>query len=136
MNNKEEQLLHSKVTHSIIGAAMEVHRTLCFGYLESVYQAALTHEFKKCSLQFTEQGVLEVIYKDKIVGTFRYDFLVEECVIVEIKAVRRLSDADEAQLLNYLRGTGIQVGLLLNFGGSSLRWKRRVWSRDSTGIDH
>jgi len=101
------------------------------GYLESVYETALAHEFELRGVRFRQQGKLEVQYKGLLVGDFRYDFLVEENVIVELKAIRTLSDADEAQLLNYLRGTGKLVGLLVNFGAPSLQWRRRVWTKNT-----
>jgi len=124
-----EHLLLSSETREVIGAAMEVHRRLGPGYLESVYESALAHELGLRGIQFVEQGRLEVRYKGMVVGDFKYDFLVEKSVIVELKAVRALSDADDAQLQNYLRGTGIQVGLLINFGAPSLEWRRRVWTK-------
>jgi GxxExxY protein len=126
------ELLAADLTEKIIGAAMEVHRSLGPGYLESVYQAALGHEFHTRGIQFVEQGELDVHYKGKLVGRFRCDFIVENQVLVEIKATNTLSGADEAQLINYLRGTGVRVGLILNFGESRLRWKRRVWTKGTT----
>ncbi|MCJ7708445.1 MAG: GxxExxY protein [Anaerolineales bacterium] len=110
---------------------MEVNTALGPGSLESVYPTALGHEFQSRALSFVEHGELDVHFEGKSVGRFRLDFLVEQEVLVELKAVRALSDADDAQLLNYLRGTDTTVGLLLNFGAPSLQWKRRVWSKSN-----
>jgi len=94
-----------------IGAAMEVHRLLGPGFLESVYQAALAHELTLRGIPFEPQAKLEVCYKGVIVGDCRADFLVDGKVIVEIKAIRGLTEQDEAQLINYLKATGIRVAL-------------------------
>lgn len=101
------------------------------GTLESVYQTALGHEFHSRGLGFVEHGELDVQFKGKSVGRFRFDFLVEQEVLVELKAMSALSDADAAQPLNCLRVTDTTVGLLLNFGAPSLQWKRRVWSKSN-----
>jgi GxxExxY protein len=119
-------LVHKELTYAIIGAAMEVHRILGPGFLESVYQTALAHELTLRGIAFQEQVKLCVAYKEIIAGEFRSDFLVEEKVIVELKATKGLVEIDEAQLINYLKATGHRVGLLLNFGTSSLQHIRRV----------
>ncbi len=119
-------LLHEDLTYRIIGAAMEVHKVLGPGFLESVYEAALAREFELCGIQYERQKSLAVTYKGMIVGEFRADFLVEEKVVVELKAIKKLSEIEEAQLINYLKGTGYRVGLLLNFGARSLEHKRRI----------
>ena len=121
------ELFFEKLTYAIIGAAMEVHRVLGPGFLEAVYQAALEHELTLRGIPFKRQVRLEVMYKEIIAGEYRADFFVDEKVIVEIKATKGLTEIDEAQLMNYLKGTGIKVGLLLNFGEASLNHKRRVY---------
>jgi GxxExxY protein len=126
MSNANGKLLKASITQKIIGAAREVHTALGAGYLESVYQTALGHGFHSRGLGFVEHGELDVHFKGKSVGRFRFDFLVEQEVLDELKAVRALLDADDAQLLGHLRGTETTVGLLLNFGAPSLQWKRRV----------
>ncbi len=118
--------LHKELTFKIIGAAMEVHRVLGPGFLESVYEQALAHEFEIKGIAFQRQAVLAVRYKAIVAGEFRADFLVEDKIVVELKATKGLTEIDEAQLLNYLKGTGYRVGLLLNFGTVSLEHKRRV----------
>jgi GxxExxY protein len=117
---KEEEL-----TGRIIGRAMKVHRTLGSGFLESVYQNALVHELKKEGLALVCEVPLRVVYDGVVVGEFAADVLVEGKVIVENKAEQKLCTAHEVQLVNYLTATGIDVGLLLNFGASELEVKRK-----------
>lgn len=105
---------------------MEVHRILGRGFAESVYEAGLAREFGLRNIQFAKQVVVTVTYKDIVAGEFRADFLVAKVVVVEIKAISALTPADDAQILNYMRGLNVQVGLLLNFGAPSLEYKRRV----------
>ena len=119
-------LLYQDLTFSIIGAAMEVHRILGPGFLEPVYQKALERELSLLKIPFQPQAKLEVSYKSEVVGEYRADFLVDEKVIIEIKSTSKLSGIDEAQLINYLKSTGLRVGLLLNFGAPSLEHKRRI----------
>jgi GxxExxY protein len=121
-----QEFLYKDLTYAIIGAAMEVHRILGPGFLESVYEEALVHEFDLRSIPYERQAKLAVRYKDIVAGEFRADFLVDDKVVVELKAIKALTEGDEAQLLNYLKGTGYRVGLLLNFGSASLEHKRRV----------
>jgi len=105
---------------------MEVHRILGTGFLESVYEEALAHEFTLQKIPFARQVDLKVEYKEVVAGTFRADFFIDGKVIVELKAIKAITGAEEAQLLNYLRGTGYKVGLLINFGTRSLQHKRRI----------
>ena len=118
--------LYKDLTYAIIGAAMEVHRTLGHGFLESVYEEALAHEFALRGITYDRQAKLAVRYKTIVAGEFRADYLVDHKIVVELKAIKALSEGDEAQLLNYLKGTGYRVGLLLNFGAPSLEHKRRI----------
>ena len=124
MNNI--QLLYKDLTFDIIGAAIEVHKVLGPGFLEAVYQKALGHEFGLRNIPFQEQCEVLVRYKDLMAGEYRADFLVDDKVIVEIKAIKSLTEIHEAQLINYLKGSGYRVGLLINFGAASLEYKRRV----------
>jgi GxxExxY protein len=122
----EQEFLYKDLTYAIIGAAMEVHRVLGHGFLESVYEEALAYEFNLQKIAYERQANLQVPYKEIIAGLFRADFLVEGKVVVELKAIKALTENDEAQLLNYLKGTRYRVGLLLNFGAPSLEHKRRI----------
>jgi GxxExxY protein len=118
---------HRELTEKIIGAAFEVHRELGAGFLEKVYEAALLRELTARSVPAAQQAQIEVPYKGHTVGVYFADLLVDGRVICEIKAVAALSAEHEAQLLNYLRATGIKVGLLLNFGRPKLQIKRLVF---------
>lgn len=114
-------------TYAIIGAAMEVHRELGHGFLEGVYQEALAIEFRCRDIPFEREVVLLITYKgEPLPCSYRADFICFDDVIVELKAVRTASGTEEAQVLNYLKATGKQRGLLLNFGAPSLEYKRFV----------
>ena len=123
----EQEFLYKELTYAIIGVAMEVHRILGPGFLESVYEKAVAHEFDLRGIPHQRQVKLAVRYKEVIAGEFRADFLVGGKVVVELKAIKALTEGNEAQLLNYLKGTAYRVGLLLNFGVPSLEYKRRVF---------
>lgn len=119
------KLLFESLSHDIIGASMEVHRTLGYGFLEIVYENALAHELTLRGVQFERQKQLAVVYKGIEVGHYIADLIVEEVIILELKALSKgLAKEHHAQIINYLVATGIQVGLLLNFGRSSLEYKR------------
>ncbi len=122
----EEKLIHAHLTRQIIGAAMEVHSQLGSGFLESVYEEALSYELTIEGLLYERQKTIVVMYKGHSVGTYICDYLVDGKVLVELKAIQRLTSSDEAQLLNYLKATGIRIGLLFNFGAENLEYKRRV----------
>ena len=110
------------LTESIIGCAIKVHKKLGPGFLESVYQAALAYELKKVNIPFEKEKELPVPYEDIVLDIgFRCDFLVNNKVIVECKAVNEISTIDQAQLLNYLKVTDLQVGLLINFNTIKLK---------------
>jgi GxxExxY protein len=124
-------LKHEEVTGEIIGAAFEVHGQLGFGFLEKVYENALAIELGKRGLKAEQQKPVTVHYKDEVVGEYVCDLLVDDKVLVEIKTASRLTDAHHAQLLCYLRATGIEVGLLINFG-HSVEYKRKVLDATTT----
>ncbi len=114
-----------KIREKVIGAAMAVHRNLGPGFLESVYQRALAVELRRAGVAFEEQSPLEVRYKGEVVGDFVADFVVERSLIVEIKAVSTLLPAHDVQTVNYLNATGLENGLLINFGAASLQFHRK-----------
>ena len=128
MNNRvldAEEAKRDPRTYAIIGAAMEVHRHLGPGFLESVYQEALAVELAARGTGFVAQAPLPIYYKGTVLQTvFRADFICMGEVLVEIKALSRVGVLEEAQLFNYMRATGIKVGLIINFGEMSLYFKR------------
>ncbi len=106
---------------------MEVHNQLGVGFLEPVYQEAMEIELSSRSIPFMPQQEIQIHYKDRDLNkTYRADFLVFNEIIVEIKAIDGLSGHEESQLLNYLKATRLELGLLINFGGNNLEWKRMV----------
>jgi GxxExxY protein len=131
----ESDLLYSDLTREIIGAAMEVHRTLGSGFLESVYEEALAIEFGLRKVCYERQKGIDVFYKGLLAKQFVCDFLVGEKVMVELKALKAITNIEEAQILNYLRATGVEVGLLINFGEQSLKYKRLVLQRQKATAD-
>nr|CBH39366.1 putative cobalt-precorrin-2 C(20)-methyltransferase [uncultured archaeon] len=119
--------LYNGLTQEIIGAAMEVHRKLGSGFLEYVYEEALSYELNLKKVNFERQKELDIYYKDLLIPRkYKPDLMVDSKVIVEIKATSGLTEIEEAQLLNYLKATKMRVGLLLNFGTKSLEVKRRI----------
>lgn len=120
------EFLHGEITYQIIGAAFEVWRVLGYGFLEKVYENALVEELRQRGLGVEQQFPIDVYYKDVLIGQYIADLLVEGKVIVELKAEKTYNPQHEAQLLNYLKATGIKVGLLLNFGEKKCDHKRLV----------
>jgi GxxExxY protein len=122
-------MVRDEKTYKIIGAALEVHKELGCGFLENVYQAALGEEFGVQEIPYKSQPVVQIFYKGKPLNkTYQPDFVCFDEVIVEIKAISGLSGIEEAQLINYLKATGLKVGLLINFGAKSLEHKRLVYN--------
>ena len=121
------ELLEKDLTEKAIGACFEVSNELGAGFLESVYRKALIIVLLQLGLKVSEESALKVFFRDQIVGDFYADVLVENRLIIELKAVRSLTAEHEAQLVNYLKATKIKVGLVVNFGRSKLEWKRLVY---------
>lgn len=120
------ELLYKELTYAVIGAAMEVHKVLGPGFLESVYQTALAHELKLRALAFQEQVQLPVCYKGILAGEYVADFTIEDKLIVELKAISMLNASHKAQAMNYLTATGFRLALLINFGAASLQHQRVI----------
>ena len=120
----KEQYPESELTGKIIGCAMEVHRIIGNGFQEKIYQRALAIEMATNELSFSREHEMEIFYKGHNIGLRRVDFFVEGKIMVELKAVVQLEDVHLAQAINYLEAYGLDIGLLINFGNTSLQFKR------------
>ena len=113
---------HDELTERIIGAAIAVHRTLGPGLLESTYEECLAAELEFCGIGFVKQVALPIIYRDRaLVRGYRLDFLVDDRVILELKAIEKIASIHEAQMLTYLRLSELEVGLIINFNSTPLK---------------
>ena len=124
------------ITEKIIGASFEVHKFLGNGFQEVIYQRALAYELKKAGLSFEREVEHDIFYRDRPepIGRRRADFIVENKVLIETKAVIELEDAHLAQILNYLKAFRFEVGLLINFGSKSMTFKRLILDRGLGGL--
>lgn len=121
-----EQYKYSELTGKIIGCAMEVHKQLGNGFQEVIYQRALDIEFSNNNISSSREYEMPIYYKKQHIGTRRVDFLIDEKISVEIKALTQLEDVHLAQAINYLEAYDLEVGLLINFGAKSLEFKRLI----------
>jgi len=121
-----ELLLFEEITHKIIGAAFDVYKELGYGFLEKVYENSLLIELRLKGLKAENQQPIRIFYKGETVGDYIADILVEEKVIIELKAEKEYTPKHKAQLINYLRTTKLKVGLLINFGSNKCKPKRIV----------
>ena len=119
---------HEELTGKIIKCAYQVHNTLGFGFLETIYQNAMLIELQKSGLKAEKEKKIQVYYDNQIVGDYFADILVEKKIILELKSVKELHPAHEAQLVNYLKATDLEIGLLINFG-HSVELKRKVFQK-------
>lgn len=134
MENAEKTFLYNDLSEKIIGCAHKVYYSLGTGFLEKVYENALVKELQLSGLRVLQQHPIKVYYQDTIIGDYVADILVEKKIIVEIKAVSELSNVHETQLVNYLKATGLKVGLLINFG-ANIRIRRKVfYSREERDL--
>jgi GxxExxY protein len=129
------ELLHKDVTDKIIQAFYKVYNDLGFGFLEKVYENALFIELTRMDLFCIKQKRIKVYYQDQIVGDYFADLIVSECVIIELKAAENLCQEHELQLINYLKATHIEVGLLLNFGKKP-EFRRKIFTNDNKKTEH
>lgn len=123
------QLLHEEITKRIIKSYFKVYNTLGYGFLETVYENAMAIELRKNELEVKCQHPITVLYESEIVGEYFADIIVNGIVAIELKAVKEISEEHECQLINYLRATNIELGLLLNFGKEA-EYKRKVLMND------
>ena len=134
MNANERELILKNEVYQIVGAAMEVSNELGSGFLEAVYQEALGIEFDQIQIPYTPQQRITIAYKNTTLNKeYIADYVCFEQVIVEIKAIKAITQIEEAQLLNYLKATSFPVGLLVNFGTPKLEWKRYANTRNISG---
>jgi len=129
-DRQDESLKHGHITQAVIGCAFEVINELVSGFLESVYEKAFLLALRQKGLEAVAQYPLNVMFRNECVGSFFADVLVEGKVIVELKAVKAIAPEHQAQIINYLNATGIEVGLLINFGNSRLEYKRFTRTKD------
>jgi len=122
-----ERLIHQDKTEAIIGAFYAVYNTLGHGFLEKVYENALAYELKKRGVHVEQQLPIKVFYDSLVVGEYFADIVVDDAVIIELKAAEQISDKHIIQLLNYLRATKFEVGLVLNFGPEA-RFRRKAYA--------
>ena len=128
-------MLHEDLTGKIIGAFYTVYNTLGHGFLEKVYENALVLELRKQGMLAEQQKRIDVFYDRKRVGEYFADIVVDGCVVLELKAADAIAPEHEAQLINYLKGTALEVGLLLNFGPKP-QFVRRIFTNDQKEIHH
>ncbi len=121
-----------RLSEQVIGCAQRVSRELGTGFLEAVYENALVLELEEKGILFEKQSPLDIYYKSQLIGQYKADLIVEDKLIIELKAVPTFNDKHKAQVLNYLRATGLNVGLLLNFGMPRLGIQRIVWKYNET----
>lgn len=124
----ESSLLHSDLTYKIRGAIFAVYNNLGFGHKEVVYQRALAKELSKLGLEYKREPKLKIKYEDDVIGNYIPDFLVEDVVVVELKSAYMFPVNLDRQIINYLKATGFELALAVNFGQSRLEIKRKIWT--------
>ncbi len=132
MNADSKKFEHQELTRKIIGVFYDVYNELGYGFLESVYEEAMAIALRQAGLGVERQVSLKVKFRGEVVGDFRADMVLERAVILELKAASAIDSAHEAQLLNYLRATEIEIGLLLNFGPKP-QFKRLAFANERKG---
>src|SRR3989344_5094926 len=126
MNKKVKNFLHEDLSYKIRGACFNVHNTLGGGHKEGIYQKALALELEKCNIKFEREKSLDISYQAKKIGVYRPDFLINEQIVVELKAVDFVPKDYEVQLLHYLKSTKLPLGFLINFGPKKVEVRRRI----------
>lgn len=128
-------MIHEEKTREILKAFYTVYNSLGYGFLEKVYQNALLIELRKSGLFCESQKPIRVFYEESLVGEYYADIIVDDCIILELKAAEALCEEHEYQLINYLKATEIEIGLLLNFGKKP-EFRRKIFTSDKKGIEH
>lgn len=134
MEKSEENYLHKEITQKIIKAFYNVYNSLGFGFLEKVYENALKIELQEMGLLVEQQKHIKVFYKTLEVGDYFADLLIENLIIIELKAAESICEEHEAQLLNYLRATDKELGFLFNFGKKA-EFKRKIFTNDQKKVN-
>lgn len=119
-------LIHKELVYQVVGCAMKVHQELGYGFLEKVYENSLMHLLNKENIQAKQQYPVPVHFDSVIVGEYYADIMIENKILIELKTVERITNAHFSQVLNYLKATGIRLGLLLNFGPRKLEYERII----------
>jgi GxxExxY protein len=122
----EEELIHKELVYEVVGCAMKVHRELGYSFLEKVYENSMMVLLNKKSIKAKQQFPVPVHFENVIVGEYFADFMIEDKILVELKTVEKITNVHFAQVLNYLKATGIKLGLLINFGPRKLEYERIV----------
>jgi len=134
MENQESKLLHSDVTEKILRVYYDVYNEIGHGFLESVYANCMSLALSAASISVQREVPLPVYFRGQDVGQFKADLVANDCVLIELKAVQNLDRSHEAQVMNYLRATELEVALLLNFGSSKPQFKRIVFANENKRI--
>ncbi|MFH0888347.1 MAG: GxxExxY protein [Planctomycetota bacterium] len=128
MTDKNDEFLYKDLTYKVIGIAMEIHRELQSGFLEAVYEEVMRKELEKAKIPFENQVKVDIYYKEeKLDKQYQADFIIDKKVLVELKGINKITDIERAQVINYLKATGLKVGLIINFGSKSLEWERIIY---------
>lgn len=130
-DRQDKRLKHEQITRTVLGCAFEVSNELGAGFLESVYEKALLLALRQKGLSAVAQHAVKVMFRGECVGDFYADIFVEDKVIVELKTVKAIAPEHQAQIINYMNATGIEVGLLINFGNPKLEYRRFTRSKES-----
>src|SRR3989337_4426829 len=126
MNTYEKIILYEDLSYKIIGLAMEVHRKLGYGFLEKVYENALMLLLRRGGIEAKQQAPIKVYFEGEVVGEYFADILVEDKIILELKVLEKITDVHIAQALNYLKATGLELAIILNFGKRKLEYERLI----------
>lgn len=130
MNIIAEDILYKELSYQIVGLAMQVHRELGFGFSEKVYENALMMLLRQERLPALQQAPLSVYFRGEVVGDYYADIVIESKIILELKSVDRIIDAHRSQVLNYLKATGLQLAIILNFGKKKLEHERLAFTKN------
>ena len=126
MTEQPNKLIHGDLAYQVVGLAMQVHRELGYGFLEKVYENALMVLLQRAQISAQQQVPLKVVFEGVVVGDYYADILVDQAILIELKVSDRIVPAHRAQMLNYLKATGIKLGLIINFGKTSIEYERLV----------